>query len=195
MMLYGWISGDTREEKRFLQWYFYFNTEDSRIFWFLHPGKWTAGMNLKITQLKSGKSSNEPSTHPWLWVQNVTPPETNIAPKNGWLEYTFSIGIAYFQGALAVRLAYLKLWRNAFQRVCLDADDCMTRSLPQLSRSTPSTRFRGWPSRSSVVMAVAFARTSAAKPATVQRTWGRPAGTCRRIVAGDAGQENEASWG
>ena len=47
----------------------------------------------------------------------------------------------------------------------------------------------------SVVMAVVFAQTSAAKPATVQRTWGHPAGTCRRIVAGDAGQGNEASWG
>ena len=27
----------------------------------------------------------------------VTLPETNIAPKNGWLEYNFSIGKAYFQ--------------------------------------------------------------------------------------------------
>ncbi len=25
-------------------------------------------------------------------------PETNIAPKNGWLEYYFPIGEAYFQG-------------------------------------------------------------------------------------------------
>ena len=25
-------------------------------------------------------------------------PETNIAPKNGWLEYYFPIGKAYFQG-------------------------------------------------------------------------------------------------
>ena len=25
-------------------------------------------------------------------------PETNIAPKNGWLEYYFPIGMAYFQG-------------------------------------------------------------------------------------------------
>ena len=27
-----------------------------------------------------------------------TLPETNIAPKNGWLEYYFPIGKAYFQG-------------------------------------------------------------------------------------------------
>ena len=25
-----------------------------------------------------------------------TPPETNLAPKNGWLEYYFPIGEAYF---------------------------------------------------------------------------------------------------
>ena len=28
----------------------------------------------------------------------VTLPETNIAPTNGWLEYYFPIGEAYFQG-------------------------------------------------------------------------------------------------
>ena len=27
-----------------------------------------------------------------------TLPETNIAPENGWLEYYFPIGEAYFQG-------------------------------------------------------------------------------------------------
>ena len=27
-----------------------------------------------------------------------TLPETNIAPKNGWLEYYFPVGEAYFQG-------------------------------------------------------------------------------------------------
>ena len=27
-----------------------------------------------------------------------TLPETNIAPENGWLEYYFHIGEAYFQG-------------------------------------------------------------------------------------------------
>ena len=32
------------------------------------------------------------------WIQMVfTLPETNIAPKNGWLEYYFPIGKAYFQ--------------------------------------------------------------------------------------------------
>ena len=29
-----------------------------------------------------------------------TLPETNIAPENGWLEYHFPIGMAYFQGLL-----------------------------------------------------------------------------------------------
>ena len=51
-------------------------------------------------------------------------------------------------------------------------------------------------SRPSIAMDVAFVRTSAAKPATelsMQRAWGRPAGTCRRIVARDAEQGNEAS--
>ena len=28
----------------------------------------------------------------------VTLPETNITPENGWLEYYFPIGKAYFQG-------------------------------------------------------------------------------------------------
>ena len=28
----------------------------------------------------------------------ITLPKTNIAPKNGWLEYYFPIGMAYFQG-------------------------------------------------------------------------------------------------
>ena len=28
----------------------------------------------------------------------LTLPETNIAPENGWLEYYFPIGMAYFQG-------------------------------------------------------------------------------------------------
>ena len=30
--------------------------------------------------------------------RNTTLPETNIAPENGWLEYYFPIGEAYFQG-------------------------------------------------------------------------------------------------
>ena len=32
----------------------------------------------------------------WWWF-TLTLPETNIAPKNGWLEYYFRIGEAYFQ--------------------------------------------------------------------------------------------------
>ena len=34
---------------------------------------------------------------PWF-LKWHTLPETNIAPKNGWLEYYFPIGEAYFQG-------------------------------------------------------------------------------------------------
>ena len=33
-----------------------------------------------------------------LQQRNGTLPETNIAPENGWLEYYFPIGEAYFQG-------------------------------------------------------------------------------------------------
>ena len=33
-----------------------------------------------------------------VWKPRVTLPETNIAPTNGWLEYYFPIGEAYFQG-------------------------------------------------------------------------------------------------
>ncbi len=29
---------------------------------------------------------------------SCTLPETNVAPENGWLEYYFPIGEAYFQG-------------------------------------------------------------------------------------------------
>ena len=31
-------------------------------------------------------------------LQIYTFPETNMAPENGWLEYYFPIGEAYFQG-------------------------------------------------------------------------------------------------
>ena len=33
----------------------------------------------------------------------ITLPETNIAPKNGWLEYYFPIGEAYSQGHVSFR--------------------------------------------------------------------------------------------
>ena len=35
-------------------------------------------------------------------VGDITLPETNIAPKNGWLEYYFPIGKAHFQGVMLV---------------------------------------------------------------------------------------------
>ncbi len=31
----------------------------------------------------------------YIWL---TLPKTNIAPENGWLEYYFPFGMAYFQG-------------------------------------------------------------------------------------------------
>ena len=43
----------------------------------------------------------------WCWClcqgenrekKRFTLPETNIPPENGWLEYYFPIGMAYFQG-------------------------------------------------------------------------------------------------
>ena len=36
--------------------------------------------------------------HYWDILLVLTLPETNIAPKNGWLECYFPIGKAYFQG-------------------------------------------------------------------------------------------------
>ena len=33
-----------------------------------------------------------------LFHMNNTLPKTNIAPENGWLEYYFPLGMAYFQG-------------------------------------------------------------------------------------------------
>ena len=37
-------------------------------------------------------------TFRYVHTVDYTLPETNIAPKNGWLEYYFPIGKAYFQG-------------------------------------------------------------------------------------------------
>ena len=41
----------------------------------------------------NGKSTMNEDVYP------ITLPETNIAPKNGWLEYYFPIGDALFSGA------------------------------------------------------------------------------------------------
>ena len=49
----------------------------------------------------------------WLtWSHNL--PETNIAPKNGCLEYYFPIGDAYFQGLCHVsfRESYIRVSNN-----------------------------------------------------------------------------------
>ena len=43
------------------------------------------------------------------WQQQCPPklsstlPETNIAPENAWLEYSFPFGMAYFQGYVSFR--------------------------------------------------------------------------------------------
>ena len=61
-----------------------------------------------MKNLELQKSSNPPNppwnrgekTNTWLpenlWTNTL--PKTNIAPTNGWLEYYFPIGEAYFQG-------------------------------------------------------------------------------------------------
>ena len=40
----------------------------------------------------------EELTVPLAPEATYTLPETNVAPENGWLEYYFPIGEAYFQG-------------------------------------------------------------------------------------------------
>ncbi len=52
-------------------------------------------MNKKNIQKKQ-KTITYPSA-PNTFSGLDTLPETNIAPKNGWLEYYFPIGMAYFQ--------------------------------------------------------------------------------------------------
>ena len=45
------------------------------------------------------------------WLRNDTLPETNMAPENGWLEYWFPLGMAYFQGrTVSFREGKLNLW-------------------------------------------------------------------------------------
>ena len=51
------------------------------------PRRITSGWNGKNTVSKFAKGD----------FFQVLPPETNIAPENGWLEYNFSFGMAYFQ--------------------------------------------------------------------------------------------------
>ena len=41
-------------------------------------------------------------------MKSNTLPETNIAPKNGWLEYYFPIGEAYFHGLMLVYRRIIK---------------------------------------------------------------------------------------
>ncbi len=45
----------------------------------------------------------DPKSHSFFFkrtktISTITLPKTNIAPTNGWLEYYFPIGEAYFQG-------------------------------------------------------------------------------------------------
>ena len=46
----------------------------------------------------------------------ITLPETNIAPKNGWLEYYFPIGEAYL-GAMLVS-GWISFWLRARFKAC-----------------------------------------------------------------------------
>ena len=50
--------------------------------------------------IKAGGShcKASPEHNKYKKKQAVTLPETNVAPENGWLEYYFPIGEAYFQG-------------------------------------------------------------------------------------------------
>ena len=52
------------------------------------PDTCRTGVRWKTVSKMSHEEKNRPDTLP----------ETNIAPKNGWLEYYFPIGEAYFQG-------------------------------------------------------------------------------------------------
>ena len=60
-----------------------------------------------------------------------TLPETNIAPKNGWLEYYFPIGMAYFQGrAVSFRegiffwIYVFFVWSDAWDSI-LEKSQCL----------------------------------------------------------------------
>ena len=50
--------------------------------------------DMKLIFVEGGKSKKRDTLH-----------ETNIAPENGWLEYEFSFGKAYFQG-------YVSFWEG-----------------------------------------------------------------------------------
>ncbi len=68
------------------------------LFWIhvsIHTPPKTNGWNL-FHYTRKEKEKHRPK--PPIVGFHVTLPETNIAPKNGWLEYFFPIGDAYFQG-------------------------------------------------------------------------------------------------
>ena len=54
--------------------------------------------------------------------------ETNIAPKNGWLEYYFPIGEAYFQGLLL--LVSGRVLDGDFQKRCPAVSPAALRTVP-----------------------------------------------------------------
>ena len=54
-------------------------------------------VEMKLTRLGKMPNRDLDQILDHLW-QSSTLPETNIAPENGWLEYYFPIGEAYFQG-------------------------------------------------------------------------------------------------
>ncbi len=72
-----------------------------------HPSRSVHVMGSFYASIHLGQFELSFSRGPWEWgwwsipfIQNKTStlPKTNIAPTNGWLEYYFPIGEAYFQG-------------------------------------------------------------------------------------------------
>ena len=64
----------------------------------IHPWK----INGWNTRMEVDGSDNFPFSSWVIFRLHITLPETNIVPKNGWLEYYFPIGETYLQGRRAV---------------------------------------------------------------------------------------------
>ena len=94
------------------------STKPERItpkwWWWFSKGKCPS----KCPMHKKIRFRNDTSICPDDVLPKTTLPETNIAPKNGWLEYYFPIGETYFQVLLLlvsgrVTLGTPKTWRFA----------------------------------------------------------------------------------
>ena len=92
------ISYDIKNPFRKKQAVFFFNGNVSRHFP-LHVSIhcWAKEVDRVDYILNVGKPKVNPKDT-WRIIPVSTLPETNIAPENGWLEYCFPIGEAYFQG-------------------------------------------------------------------------------------------------